>query len=127
MKSRNNAKYKIIFFLFLFLFATSIFFQNNIYRIYSVQDHQDSLSASFNSESQSASDGNKNLLIYNLFGYNHTNNHTHSTSTDGILFFLVSTFGIILTIQVCESYIYNHNYSLKNATSLVFQKIRLNN
>jgi uncharacterized membrane protein SpoIIM required for sporulation len=125
MKSRNTTMYKIIIFLFLFLFATNIFFQNNIYGVYSVQENQDSLSASINHEYQNTSDGNKNLIIYKSFRFTH--NNSLSTCADGILFLLVSTFGIIRTIQSCELYIYNHKYSLKNSASLVSKKIRLNN
>lgn len=126
MKTESKLLYKVITYLLLFLCATCISFHLTIYGVQSVQEIQDSQLASINHEYINSGDGNNNSIIHKLISNKH--NRTNVINNSGLLFCLACTFNIIHTIQISESYLYEHEYFSKIYTrSLVAQKIRLNN
>lgn len=126
MKTGNKLLYKVVTYLLLFFCATCISFHLTIYGVQSVKEIQDSQLASINHEYNNTGDGNNNSIIHKLISNKH--NRTNVINNFGLLFCLACTFNIIHTIQISESYLYEHEYFSKIYTrSLVAQKIRLNN
>jgi hypothetical protein len=126
MKTESKLMYKVITYLLLFFCAVCISFHLTIYGVQSIQEIQDSQLVSVNNECKNSADGNNNSIIHKTI--NNICNHINANNKSGLLFFIAGTFNIILTFQISESYIYEHDYfSIIYARSLVAQKIRLNN
>lgn len=126
MKTKNILMYKVITYLLLFLCAACISLHLTIYGVQFVQEIQDSQFASINNEYNNSGDGNNNSITHKLISNNF--NRIKVIDNSGLLFFLAGTFSIILSIQICEFYIDEHDsFSKIYARSLVAQKIRLNN
>jgi ABC-type phosphate transport system permease subunit len=126
MKTDNIVKYRVITYLLLFLCAVCISFHLTINGVQSVQEIQDSQLISENNEYNNSGDGNNNSIINKIIST--ILNSINANNKSGLLFFLTGAFGIILFIQINESYIYEHDYFSRIYTrSLIAQKIRLNN
>lgn len=127
MKTENTLMYKkVITYLLLFLCAACISFHLTIYGVQYLQEIQDSQLASINHEYNNSGDGNNNSIIHKIISKKF--NHIKVVNDSGLLSFLIGSFNIILTNQISESYIYEHDcFSKIYARSLVAQKIRLNN
>ena len=126
MKTKNILMYKVITYLLLFLCAACILLHLTIYGVQFVQEIQDSQFASINNEYNNSGDGNNNSITHKFISNNF--NRIKVIDNSGLLFFLAGTFNIILSIQICEFYIDEHDsFSKIYARSLVAQKIRLNN
>lgn len=127
MKTENTLMYKkVITYLLLFLCAACISFHLTIYGVQYLQEIQDSQLASINHEYNNSGDGNNNSIIHKIISKKF--NHIKVVNDSGLLSFLIGSFNIILTNQISESYIHEHDcFSKIYARSLVAQKIRLNN
>lgn len=127
MKTENTLMYKkVITYLLLFLCAACISFYLTIYGVQYVQEIQESQLASINHEYNNSCDGNNNSIIHKLISNNL--NRIKIITNSGLLSFLVGSINIMLTIQISESYINEHDcFSKIYSRSLVAQKIRLNN
>ena len=122
MKTKSKLMYKFIMYLLLFLCAVCISFHLTIYGVQSVQEMQNSQLVSINNEYNNSGDGNTNSKIQKKIININANNKS------SFPFFIVGTFSIIIfNIQICELYIYGHDYFSKIfKKSLIAQKICLN-
>ncbi len=125
MKTENKLIYKAIMYLLLFLCAACISFHLTVYGVQSEQELQNSQLVSVHNEYHISGDGDNNSIIHKIIS--NILKDIQANSKSGLLSFISGALCIIvLFIQTCETYLYEHNYFSKlYKKSLIVQKIRL--